>query len=108
MNGWWPIVLLYIVIGLLGWYLGRRSRARTPVVGTKRASVSQNNVFFAVFIALLWLSAVLMFFGHGGKLATIGRLLFMLTPAGGLLWVIFFAPSRQEMNEYRERKRTRL
>jgi len=38
VNGW-SIVLLFIAVGLLSWYLGRRSRGRIPVVVARLCAV---------------------------------------------------------------------
>jgi hypothetical protein len=73
----------------------------------KRASVRRNKVFVALFVALISLSTPLMFFGRSGSLAFVGRALFMFAAGVGLVWAIFFAPTRQEMQEYREHERTR-
>jgi hypothetical protein len=60
----------------------------------KRASVSQNRVFGWLFIALNFLSAVLMFFGRGGRLFHIGFVVSMLTVGVGLVYAVFFSPTR--------------
>lgn len=73
----------------------------------KRVSVSQNSALVALFIGLNFLSAALMFFGRGGRVFSVGFVVFMFAACVGLLYAIFFAPTRLGMQEYRERQRTR-
>jgi hypothetical protein len=56
----------------------------------KRASVSQNNVVGALCFALNFFSAALMFFGRGGRLFSIGFVVFMSTAGVGVVYAIFF------------------